>query len=208
MDVELVAHRAGNRVDAALAVGDQADMIELDVHVLRGRVELRHEKVLRPTLRLWERWYLLPRGAKGTPIAEVLTALDPSVPLMLDCKCFTRRAARKIRASVPTDRTVVASTRSWWVLSAFPEGERVRRLRSCRTTWQLALAQRIPGLGPGTGIVAHHEILDAEVVAAVRNRTPQLFTWALPDSRRATQLVEWGATGLIVDDLSQPWPRR
>ncbi|MGI9605668.1 MAG: hypothetical protein ACR2P0_05965 [Acidimicrobiales bacterium] len=212
MSAELVAHRAGNRADTALAVGDRADMIELDVHVLYGRVELRHEKVFRPTRRLWERWYVLPRESRGTEISEVLEALDPSVPLMLDLKCFTRRAARRIRDAVPSNRNIVASTRNWWVLSAFPATDdavepAVRRLRSCRSRWQVALALKIRGLDRGTGVVAHHEILDAALVGRIRARTPHLFTWAVPDPSRAAELVEWGVTGLIVDDLDQRWPR-
>ncbi len=52
--VELVAHRAGNTAATARLSLGKVDMIELDVHVLRGRVEVRHAKVLRPTRRLFD----------------------------------------------------------------------------------------------------------------------------------------------------------
>ena len=53
--MELVAHRAGNDPAAmadALAV---ADTLELDVHLLRGRLDVRHSKVIWPFRIYWER---------------------------------------------------------------------------------------------------------------------------------------------------------
>ena len=99
--MDVVAHRAGNTVDAAQEALGKVDMIELDVHVLRGRVEVRHEKVLHPTRRLWEKWYLLPRGARGVPIEDVLGVVERTTPLMIDLKCFTRRSALRVREAIP-----------------------------------------------------------------------------------------------------------
>ena len=121
----LVAHRAGNDSERAAGVGTRADVIELDAHVHRSRVEVRHEKLLRPTSRLWERWYLLPRGARGLDIDEVLRVVDPDRELMVDLKCFTWAAARRIRTALGESRPLIVSSRSWWVLRAFRGRPRV-----------------------------------------------------------------------------------
>ena len=46
--VELVAHRAGNVTSSIASALDAADTVELDVHLFRGRIEVRHAKVIWP----------------------------------------------------------------------------------------------------------------------------------------------------------------
>lgn len=201
----IVAHRAGNKPESVVPALTRADAIELDVHVLRGRVEVRHEKVLRPTRRLWERWYLLPAGTQAAAIESILDAIPGDVPLLVDLKCFTRRAARRIRRSIPEDRTVIVSCRSWWVLHAFGDRANTLALRSCGNRTQMRLATMIPGLGDRHGIVAHNRLLDDETVARALAHSPLLFTWAVETMDRGRELAGKGLTGLIVDDLTLNW---
>ncbi len=201
----IVAHRAGNKVESVLPALDRADAIELDVHVLRGRVEVRHEKVLRPTRRLWERWYLLPPGTKAVAIESILEAVPENAPLLVDLKCFTRTAARRIRQSIPEDRAVIVSCRSWWVLHAFGDRANTLALRSCGNRTQMRLATLIPGLGETHGIVAHNRLLNDETIARALAHSPLLFTWAVETLDRGRELAGKGLTGLIVDDLALNW---
>lgn len=203
----LVAHRAGNHPDTArLAIG-RADLIELDVHVRAGQVEVRHEKVLRPTSRLWERWHLLPADTEIILLEDVLGAIAADVPLLLDLKCFTSRAARRIRAAIGDCRPLAVSSRSWWTLRAFRDRQDTVLLRSCAGRRQLWLARMLPGLGDQVGIVAHERLLDAATVRSIRVATPLLFSWAIRSDMRGRELSEAGVTGLIVDDLDLDWPR-
>jgi len=201
----IVAHRAGNQPSVATDAVRRADVVECDVHVQRGRVEVRHEKLIRPTSRLWERWYLLPAGTVMPSLDEVLAAVPPDVPLLLDLKCFTRRAARRIRRAVPEDRPILVSSRSWWVLAAFRDRPGTIRLRSCGNRLQLRAVTMVPGLGDRVGVVAHNRLLDAEAIGPVLAKTPQLFTWAVETLERGRHLVTKGVAGLIVDDLDLDW---
>ncbi len=203
----LVAHRFGNTSASARAAIGRADVIELDVHVFRGRVEVRHEKVLRPTARLWERWYLLPADTRVPTVDEILVAVESDTPLLVDLKCFTRRAARRIRRALPDGQPLIVSSRSWWVLGAFADRPETTMLRSCGNALQLRLARLAPGLGDRLGLVVHRRLLDGEVVADLARRTAHVFTWAVTDPAEARILVEAGVTGLIVDDLDLDWPR-
>lgn len=203
--MHLVAHRAGNDPATARAALERADLVEFDVHVLAGRVEVRHAKVARPTRRLWEKWYLLPRGARGLPIAEALAAIGPDVALLVDLKCFTVRAARRIGDALPADRELVVSARSWWVLRAFRDRPRTVALRSCGNRAQLRVVGLVPGLGLATGVAAHERLLDAAVASRLRRRTPHLFSWGVATVARGRELAALGVNGLIVDDLSLDW---
>ncbi len=201
----IIAHRAGNDPSAVEAALRVADVIECDVHLHRGRVEVRHEKVIRPTSRLWERWYLLPAGTSVSSIDEILAAVPPTVPLMLDLKCFTRRAARRIRRAVPEDRPLLVSSRSWWVLPVFGDRPGALMLRSCGNRLQLRAVTMVPGLGDRVGVVVHNRLLDASAIGVIRAKTPQLFSWAVETIERGRQLAADGVTGLIVDDLGLDW---
>ncbi|MCP3934735.1 MAG: hypothetical protein GY708_05110 [Actinomycetia bacterium] len=204
-DTLVVAHRAGNRPETIERALARADLIELDAHVYKGRIELRHAKVLRPTSRLWEQWYLLPSEARGEHIDDVLAELPPDTPLMVDLKCFTARAARRINRAVPESHPVVVSCRSWWVLRTFRDRPGASMLRSCGNRMQLKLARLLPGLNERVGISVHERLVDDASVSAIRSRTPLLFTWGVETLERATCLVEAGVCGLIVDDLELDW---
>lgn len=199
----IVAHRAGNTPEAAAAALELAPTctIELDVHVLRGRVEVRHEKVLWPTRRLWERWYLLTRDSAGVPIEDVLAVTGPDVPLMVDLKCFGRRAARRVAAAVPAATDVIVSTRSWWLLPLFARQGASRRLRSCGNRLQLGLVGLLPGLGPGVGVALHERFATPTVIARLRARTDLVFCWGATTTERCSELVAAGVSGLILDDV-------
>ncbi len=203
----LVAHRSGNAAATARRDQARADAIELDVHLFRGRVVVRHEKVLWPSSRLWERWRFLPAGTRVPEIGEILAAVDDDTLLLVDLKCFTRRAARRIRRSLPTDRPLLVSARSWWILGVFADRPLTTCLRSCGNRAQLLGALRLPGLGDRLGLVVHQRLLTPAIVGEVVGRTDHLFTWAVTDPERARRLVEAGVTGLIVDDLDLDWPR-
>lgn len=202
----VVAHRAGNHPTSALRALRRVTMIEVDAHVFRGRVEVRHEKVLWPSSRLWERWYLLPRNTRVTEIGEMLNAVPADTALLLDLKCFTTRAARRIRDAVPEHYPVVVSSRAWWILGVFRHRPNAILLRSCGSGWQLRLAKLLPGLDDRVGVVAHHDVLDKETIAAVTSKTPLLYCWAVPTAERGRALAEAGVAGLIVDDLELDWP--
>ncbi len=204
----LVAHRSGNSPTNAARDQHRADAVEADVHVHRGRVVLRHAKVLWPTSRLWERWYLLPIDTDVAELADLLAAVDDETPLWLDLKCITRRAARRIRAAVPDGRPLFVSSRSWWVLGAFDNRPGTSLLRSCGNRAQLGLARRLTGRGRRRGIVAHERLLDdLDAVRALSSQLPMLATWAVSTPRRARQLTEAGIAAVIVDDLDLRWAR-
>lgn len=201
----IVAHRAGNRPESVAPALRRADIVESDVHVFRGRVEVRHEKVIRPTSRLWERWYLLPPDTPVPTIESILAAMPADVPMLLDLKCFTRRAGRRIRRAIPDGQPLLVSCRSWWVLSAFRDRPRTVMLRSCGGRRQLWAATRISGLSDRVGVVAHNRLLNKDAIGAVLSRTPLLFAWAVETTDRGRQLAANGVAGLIIDDLEPNW---
>src|SRR5690606_17023359 len=85
------------------AVG-AADAIELDVHLYRNRLEVRHAKLLLwPFARLWEKWELLGRDAPRPSLAAILDHVPDGVHLWFDLKGFTTRLPRAVHRTIDRD---------------------------------------------------------------------------------------------------------
>lgn len=197
---ELVAHRAGNDLAALRAAERCADLVEVDVHRHRGRLEARHAKVLWPTRRLWERWHLLPTGSTAVEVTDVLAAAAPGTHLLLDLKGANRAVAREAARLAAGRRPLTASTKPWWVLGPL-RGTGIRTVRSAGNRLELALLLWLPIGRRVDGFGVHHRLLTPRIAARLRRRAGLLFAWGIEDRPTAERVAGWGVTGLILDDL-------
>jgi hypothetical protein len=82
----VVAHRAGNDLQQlrdAAHLG--ARLIEADVRLFRGRLEVRHLKSVGPLPIFWDCWHLANPFARRMQLHELLAAVEPlGAELMLD----------------------------------------------------------------------------------------------------------------------------
>lgn len=199
--VELVAHRGANHPELFATARALADLLEVDVHLHRGRLEVRHAKRLWLTRRHWERWYLVARGTDFPLLEELVDPADRELHLMVDLKGVRRELASRVAAVVGHHHLVTVSTKAWWLLRAFAADARVRTLRSAGNRFELFLLRRLRSPSWLGGVVVHQRLLTRRLVFELRARHDHLFTWAVEDRRRAVELAGWGVTGLILDDL-------
>jgi len=198
----VVAHRAGNDPATLAAAAAHADVIEADVHLFRGRLEVRHAKTLGPIPVLWERWYLLDRDTPRICLEAVLEAAAPGVRLMLDLKGFDPRLPQRVLRATESrlpEAGLVVSSRAWRLVDRMRGAPGVRTLHSVGNRRELrALLRRYP---PGAleGVSIHRRLLEPGVVSALRARAPQLWSWPVDDLATARALAEWGVTGFISD---------
>lgn len=200
--MELIAHRAGNlpgTVAAALAV---ADAIELDVHAFRGRLEVRHAKVLWPSSVRWERWELIPNDHPRPTLDEIVRHVPEGAHLWLDLKGFGRRLTRRVLA-VTGDRFVLTvSSRAWWILAPARRAGGVRTMRSVGNRAQRWIVSRRP-LGDGLhGVVMHERLATGDALRRLRRGTAPVIVWAVEDLERVVELAGIGVDGFIADDLA------
>jgi len=200
--VELIAHRAGNLVELVEPAVAVADTVELDVHLFRGRPEVRHAKLLLwPFARLWEKWELLPADAPRPALADVLAAVPAGTGAWFDLKGFTSRLPRAVHA-VAVDRAgCTYSTRQWWILGWVRRNTSARTMRSVGSRWQRWLVGRVRFHGTSDGVVIAESLLDDRWLERLRDRVPVLVVWGVRDVGRARALIAAGVDGLIVDDL-------
>jgi Glycerophosphoryl diester phosphodiesterase family len=201
----LVAHRAGNRlVDLRAAELLGAALVEADIRLHLGRLEVRHLRTVGPLPILWDRWQLAAPWRRRLVLSELLEATAAETELMLDLKGSRLRVAEKtveaIRPYLGNRRFTVCS-REWRLLEPFA-GLRVRRLHSIGDERELERFLDRFSSERLEGVSIHERLLGPESVASLRSIADILLTWTVNRPARAQELVRLGVDGLITDDVA------
>lgn len=196
--MELIAHRAGNTLDAIGPASAGARTLELDVHRFRGRLEVRHAKVIWPFRIYWERSGLVD-DLDPPSLTDVVAALPDGVRPWLDLKGVSPRLATQALAALGGLRPVSASCRSWWVLRTITDQPGVATFRSVGNRGQRWIATHVRH---PDGVVLHERLVDAATLERLRTRCSRIATWGVESVERAIELDHLGVDALIVDDLA------
>lgn len=195
----IVAHRAGNdlaRLRTAEAL--RLPLVEADVHLFAGRLEVRHRKTVGPIPILWDRWELAPPWAPRMLLGELLGAASPGTELMLDLKGHDPRLPRRMLAAIDAaglpGRLTVCS-QDWRLLEPFGDRPGIRVVHSVGNARQLARLRR--RRGPLAGVSIHQRLLDPAVVDELRRRAGLILSWPVESVAEARRLAAWGVDGLI-----------
>jgi glycerophosphoryl diester phosphodiesterase len=200
----LVAHRAGNDLSMLRRAETQAAvrLVEADVHLFRGRMEVRHLKTVGPVNVLWDRWELAdPRPARLL-IDRLLAVAAPDTELMLDLKGRDPRLPRRLIAALAEAgerRRLTACSRNWALLEPLASLPGVRVVHSVGSARQLAALRRRLAGRRLAGVSIHRKLLDAAVVADLRTRADVILTWPVADPAEARLLGDWGVDGVITE---------
>jgi glycerophosphoryl diester phosphodiesterase len=200
----LIAHRAGNaRPLLGAAVRAGADVIEADLQLRRGRLELRHLNAVGSLPLYWDRWSLAPPWRRFDVLEDLLEQAPPGAGLLLDLKGEAVAGARLLaRALDGTARTgtILVSARAWPLLAEIDPAH-AGRFGSAARPVQLAALLAYAERHPIEGASLHLRLLEDPRVRALQQHAPLVMTWPvnrLDEARRARAL---GATGLISDNL-------
>jgi glycerophosphoryl diester phosphodiesterase len=226
-----IAHRAGNdpkRLLAAESVG--IDLIEVDVWLYRGRVEVRHKKTLGPYL-YWERepvasgwpsplpylrdrWRVLPGWAERLTLDDILAVARPETRFMLDLKGRDVRLAEAVLEIVRRHRPAAADGRDaaapilvcspfWNVLEAAGRHGDVRLIYTVGRDQALKAIWTKLATVPDPAVSIHVRYLGKDLphLARFKAEGVGVITWPINDGNLARNLTERGTDGLIVDDV-------
>ncbi|MGH3079257.1 MAG: glycerophosphodiester phosphodiesterase [Gaiellaceae bacterium] len=201
----LVAHRAGNRLgDLRTAELLGAALVEADIRLYLGRLEVRHLRTVGPLPILWDRWQLAAPWRRRLVLSELLEATAPETELMLDLKGSRLRVAKKTRETIRPylgERRFTVCSRHWELLEPFA-GLPVRRLHSIGTERELERFLDRFSTERLEGVSIHERLLGPESVASLRSIADILLTWTVNRPARAEELVRLGVDGLITDDVA------
>jgi glycerophosphoryl diester phosphodiesterase len=197
----LIAHRAGNDVATIAPAADAgATWIEVDVHSLRGRLQVRHEKAL-----LWSaRWFyegrrLMPAFA-CPDFSSVCAALPGHVGVLVDLKGFRPALTRAVLEARVGAHPMILSSRQWYL----PSGVRapdVLRCWSVGNRVQRWLAPRLSRTRRVDAVAIHSRLVEPRVVRRLRERVSYVLAWSVRDAQHASRLIDRGVNGLILHDV-------
>ena len=199
----VVAHRAGNDLGMLRRAEALASrLVEADLHLRRGRVEVRHLKTMGPVPLLWDRWRLAPGWTPRLELEALLAAAAHSTELMLDLKGRDIRLSRRVAEELACERRaprVTVCARNWALLEPLAGRENLRLVHSVGSRRQLrALRRRFAGRRLA-GISIHRDLLDAGTVADLRTRADMVMTWPVTSADEARALAGWGVNGVITE---------
>jgi glycerophosphoryl diester phosphodiesterase len=197
----LIAHRAGNMQSTISRAAQVADAIELDVHRFRGRLEVRHAKVLWPFAVRWDRWEVLAGSELRPTLQDIVEHVPAGTHLWIDLKGATPRLTRDVLGVVGDRFALTFSSRAWWILSPAQRVPGVRVMRSVGSRLQLWAVQRSWFQDERHGVAVHERLVSRSSIERVRPRSGDLVVWAVTDHTRLLELEELGVTGFIIDDL-------
>jgi glycerophosphoryl diester phosphodiesterase len=206
----VVAHRAGNdlaRLRRAEAIG--IGLVEADVHLFAGRLEVRHLKTAGPIPILWDRWKLAPPWSPRLLLHRLLDATAPGTELMLDLKRGGPQLSQEVMRALdrrPTDTRITVCSRDWRLLEPLIERPDVRVLHSVGSTAQLRALRQLSHEERLAGVSVHRRLLDARVVRELQQRAELLLCWPVETFEDARELVRWGVDGLISQGFERLAP--
>jgi glycerophosphoryl diester phosphodiesterase len=198
----IVAHRAGNDLGILRRAEALAPrLVEADLHLRRGRVEVRHLKTLGPLPLLWDRWQLVPGWRPRLELRELLEAAAPGTELMLDLKGHDRRLPRHVAKALAAARPlrVTICARNWRLLEPLRDLPGVRIVHSVGSRRQLRALRRRFSKRRLDGVSIHRELLDPATVADLRSRAAMVMTWPVATTDEARRLADWGVDGVITE---------
>jgi glycerophosphoryl diester phosphodiesterase len=201
----LVAHRAGNRLlDLHAAERLKPTLVEADVRLYRGRLEVRHLKKAGPFPILWDRWELQASWRPRLRLDELLGATAVDTELMLDLKGPRKRLAERVLCAIKPylgERRFTVCARRWRLLEPFA-GMPVRCVYSIGNGRQLRSVLRRFANQTVDGVSIHERLADRETVGALGEIADVVLAWPVNEAARARALLRLGVAGLITDDVA------
>ncbi|HMN99143.1 MAG TPA: hypothetical protein PKD59_06990 [Miltoncostaeaceae bacterium] len=197
----LAAHRIETAGEGAAALAAGADLLEIDVHLRRRALEVRHPRRHGPVL--WDREGVRRARAPSAALGPLLAALPAGAEPMIDLKGGAARLAGQALTAVRAAGLPRATftSRRWRLLDRLAGAEGVRLAYSAARRRELdrLLGRALP---EGAAVCVRSDLLDAAAVAALRRRATLVMTWDVADRAHAERLVALGVGGLVLDDAA------
>jgi glycerophosphoryl diester phosphodiesterase len=197
----VVAHRAGNdlhRLQAATALG--LPLAEADVHLYRGRLEVRHLKTAGPLPLLWDRWEVASPRTPRLELEALLEAAAGGPELMLDLKGHRPELTRRVLEALAargTGRRVTVCSQDWDLLEPLRDTGGVRVVHSVGSARALRALHRRFAAERLAGVSIHGRLVDPASARALAARAELILSWPVETEAEGRRLAALDVDGLI-----------
>jgi hypothetical protein len=200
-----VAHKGGNHLTtlgAAEAVG--VDIVEADIWLHRGRLELRHGTTLGRIPVLIDDWRPSPGWRPRLELPMLLGAADERTHFMFDLKGsapgLPDALMSTMRALAP-GRPYAVCGQNWDLLDPFLDEPTARVIHSIGNTAHLRdIRARVRGIAE-PAVSADFRVLTAERVAYLREFIALVIGWIINLPEHVRLALNWGVNGITSDNF-------
>jgi glycerophosphoryl diester phosphodiesterase len=203
-DPLVVAHRAGNDLARLRAAQDTgADVIEADVHIWDGRLELRHTKRLGPLPFYWDRRQLPRAGGDVLRLEQLLDAAPADVGLLLDLKGIDPRlpaALERLVRARAAERPLSVCSRNWRLLRPFAAMDGIDVIHSAGSVRQLRRLRDLVATARVDAVSVNHRLLTPATARELCARVSRVWAWTVNSVPDMERLRSWGVAAMISDD--------
>lgn len=197
------AHRAGNSCEAALrAIEAGADLIETDIWLHKGRLELRHKRTLGPIPILWEKWAIEPGWKPRYLLRDLLQDVPDDVLIFLDFKGddmgLGPAVLEELRLFAP-DRVVATCGRNYPQLQVIDGAPNIITFYSVGEGKEWPIAQDLirQSITPALSLAA--ELATQERIDWVSDLGGRVVCWGVQSPEEMERLRAMGVDGFTTD---------
>lgn len=195
-----IAHNSGNQISSAVkALAYNADVIEIDVVLVGGRLHAAHWSPFR---------FIGDRLFRGPTLDEVWGAAAQADVIKLDLKDASPEMVSRLveflgdRRRSDKEVAMVSEQPEIMALLAQQSLSLIRMLSISDDDGLRDLLNDDDLLEAIDGVSARHSLLTTETVALLAEEGLLVFAWTVNDPERMNELVEYGVDGITTDNLA------
>ena len=198
------AHRAGNtREQAFRAIEAGADLLETDIWLHKGRLELRHKQTLGPIPILWEKWSIAPGWTPRYQLRDLLRDVPEDILLFLDFKGeemdLGPQVLKELQHFSP-DRLVAICGRNYPQLQTIADAPNILCFYSVGDDEEWPQAQKLIAASEFPALSIHASLVTPERMAWMNTIGGIVVCWDVHTAEQMRELRKLGVDGFTTDN--------
>jgi len=197
------AHRAGNSRDHALAAIEAgADLLETDIWLHKGRLELRHKQTLGPIPILWEKWSIAPGWTPRYYLHDLLHDVPENVLIFLDFKGeemdLGPAVLKELQQTAP-HRTIAICGRNYPQLQTIANEPNIICFYSVGSDEEWPIARDLIAASTPPALSIDASLATEERISWMNSIEGLVVCWNVHSPERMRELQEMGVDGFTTD---------
>lgn len=197
------AHRAGNsRHQAMAAIEAGADLLETDIWLHKGKLELRHKQTLGCLPILWEKWAIAPGWTPRYHLRELLQDVPDDVLLFLDFKGeemdLGPEVVKELQRSAP-NRLVAICGRNYPQLQTIADEPNIICFYSVGSEEEWPIARPLIAASHPPALSLEASLATPERINWMNSIGGTVVCWNVANEQQMNDLRELGVDGFTTD---------
>ena len=198
------AHRAGNsRSQALRAIEEGADLLETDIWLHKGRLELRHKQTLGPIPILWEKWSIAPGWTPRYLLRDLLEDVPEDIMIFLDFKGDNMdlgpEVLKELQRSAP-DRVVAICGRNYPQLQTIADAPNILCFYSVGEEEEWPVAKELIAASSYPALSIHADLATPGRLLWMNDLGGVVVCWDVQSEKRRRELRALGVDGFTTDN--------